>query len=104
MYLDRLQTMRVTFEEICQGQDPWIPLGNFMNDWYAYHSDRRPELIADPLTRQNCRGGRPSVQPQWSGSATPTTFFVPLGSFPRHIRFLNPGFFMTERKCDRDYS
>jgi hypothetical protein len=49
MYLDRLQTMRVTFEEICQGQDPWIPLGNFMNDWYAYHSDRRPELIADPL-------------------------------------------------------
>lgn len=49
MYLDRLQTMRLTFEEICQGQDPWISLGNFMNDWYAYHSDRRPELIADPL-------------------------------------------------------
>jgi hypothetical protein len=30
MYLDRQQMMRVTFEEICQGQDPWIPLGNFM--------------------------------------------------------------------------
>jgi hypothetical protein len=38
---------------------------------------------------------------QWSGSATPTTFFVPLGSFPRHIRSLSPGFFMTERKSDR---
>lgn len=49
MYLDQLQTMRVTFEEICQGQDPWIPLGNFLNDWYAYHPDRRPELVADPL-------------------------------------------------------
>ena len=49
MYLDRLQTMRVSFEEICQGQTPWVPLGNFMNDWYAYHPDRRAELVADPL-------------------------------------------------------
>ena len=49
MYLSQLQTMQRTFEEICQGQDPWIPLGNFMNDWYAYHADRRAELIADSL-------------------------------------------------------
>jgi hypothetical protein len=49
MYLNHLQTMCLSFEEICQGQDPWIPLGNFMNDWYAYHADRRAELVADPL-------------------------------------------------------
>ncbi len=49
MYLDHFQTMRLTFEEICQGQDPWVPLGNFMNDWYAYHRDRRSDLVADPL-------------------------------------------------------
>lgn len=49
MYRTQLQTMKLSFEEICQGQDPWIPLGNFMNDWYAYHKDQRSELVADPL-------------------------------------------------------
>ncbi len=29
--------------------DMWVPLGNFMNDWYAYHRDRRSDLVADPL-------------------------------------------------------
>lgn len=61
MYLDRLQTMRLSFEEICQGQDPWIPLGNFMNDWYAYHADRRQELVADPLPETY-----PSAFHQWA--------------------------------------
>ncbi|HLG76139.1 MAG TPA: hypothetical protein VKX46_06975 [Ktedonobacteraceae bacterium] len=41
--------MRRTFEEICQGQHPWLPLGNFMNDWYASQVDRRADLVADPL-------------------------------------------------------
>ena len=43
------QTMRVSFEEICLGQSPWIPLGNFMNDWYASHLMDRARLVADPL-------------------------------------------------------
>ncbi len=61
MYLDRLQTMQLSFEEICQGQDPWIPLGNFMNDWYTYHPGRRPELVADPLPETY-----PSAFHQWA--------------------------------------
>lgn len=44
-----LQTMRLSFEQICQGQNPWIPLGNFMNDWYELHADCREQLIVEPL-------------------------------------------------------
>jgi hypothetical protein len=43
------RTMQQTFEEICTGQDPWIPLGKFMNHWYGDHPDERGRLIIDPL-------------------------------------------------------
>lgn len=43
------QTMHLCFEEICLGQSPWIPLGNFMNDWYSKHLNERESLIIDPL-------------------------------------------------------
>jgi|SRR5581483_1574244 len=48
-------TMRQAFQEICRDiQDgsetnPWVPLGNFMNSWFAYHKNRRELLIKDPL-------------------------------------------------------
>jgi hypothetical protein len=47
--LDTLQTMSLTFQEICQGERPWTALGNFMNYWYAYAKDQREALVADPL-------------------------------------------------------
>ena len=43
------RTMRQTFEEVCAGEDPWIPLGKFMNHWYGDHPDERERLINDPL-------------------------------------------------------
>ncbi len=43
------QTMKSSFEQICQGKRVWTALGNFMNDWYAYHEDEREKLIIDPL-------------------------------------------------------
>lgn len=46
---DRYQTMRLSFEQICQGENPWIPLGIFMNHWYGCHFDERERLIVDPL-------------------------------------------------------
>ncbi len=46
---DQLQTMMLTFQEICQGESPWIALGNFMNDWFAYAKDRRAQLVADSI-------------------------------------------------------
>src|SRR5260370_15840546 len=45
----KLQTMRLSFEEICQGEDPWIPLGNFMHSWYGGHPEHRTKMVVDPL-------------------------------------------------------
>ncbi|MGH2509165.1 MAG: hypothetical protein ACRDHZ_17435 [Ktedonobacteraceae bacterium] len=46
---DQLQTMAVSYAEICQGEEPWVALGNFMNDWFDYAKDRRAELVVDPI-------------------------------------------------------
>ena len=43
-----LQTMAYAYQEICQGEEPWVALGNFMNAWFANAKDRRDELVADP--------------------------------------------------------
>jgi hypothetical protein len=59
------QTMQHTFEDICQGQHPWVALGNFMNSWYAYHADQRTALIADPLPENY-----PSEMHQWATFCT----------------------------------
>lgn len=48
--VDHLQTITLTYQEICQGEQPWIALGNFMNDWFDYARDRRVELITAPLS------------------------------------------------------
>ncbi len=48
--IDHLQTISLTYEEICQGEKPWIALGNFMNDWFDYAKDKRSELVVAPLT------------------------------------------------------
>lgn len=44
---DPLQTMARAYREICKGREPWVELGNFMNEWFAYAVDRRPELVAE---------------------------------------------------------
>ncbi len=41
--------MALIYQEICRGEQPWVALGNFMNDWFDYASDRRVELITAPL-------------------------------------------------------
>ena len=46
---DRLQTMMLTYVEICQGETPWVALGNFMNDWFEDAKDRREQLVMDPI-------------------------------------------------------
>jgi len=48
--IDHLQKMALTYQEICQGEQPWVALGNFINDWFGYATDRRAQLIADPIT------------------------------------------------------
>ncbi len=49
MYIEELQTIQVSFREICEGEDPWLPLGNFMNDFFGNFPDRREELVKDPI-------------------------------------------------------
>jgi hypothetical protein len=46
---DQLQTMALTYAEICQGETPWVALGNFMNDWFDDAKDRREQLVAEPI-------------------------------------------------------
>ncbi len=61
MFLGHYQTMRLSFEQICQGETPWVALGNFMNDWYAYHVDERERLVVDPLPE-----GYPQEYHKWA--------------------------------------
>jgi len=47
--IDHLQTMALTYQEIVQGEEPWVAMGNFMNDWFAYAKDKRTQLVAEPV-------------------------------------------------------
>ena len=44
-----LQTMALTYREICEGETPWVALGNFLNDFFGNFPDRREELIHTPI-------------------------------------------------------
>lgn len=46
---EQLQTIHLSFQEICEGADPWIPLGNFMNDFFGNFPDQREELVKEPI-------------------------------------------------------
>ena len=45
------QTMKWAYDQICAGGRPWTALGNFMNAWYGYATDRRANLISEPITQ-----------------------------------------------------
>lgn len=47
---DHLQTMAIAYQEICQGEAPWVALGNFMNAWFGYATEERTQLVADPIS------------------------------------------------------
>ena len=44
-----LHTMALTYQAICQGESPWVALGNFMNEWFDYAREQREHLVADPI-------------------------------------------------------
>ncbi|HEU5382136.1 MAG TPA: hypothetical protein VFV38_42515 [Ktedonobacteraceae bacterium] len=46
---NQLQTMAITYAEICQGKTPWVALGNFMNDWFDDAKELREQLVAEPI-------------------------------------------------------
>ena len=47
--LHELQTMSISYQEICAGEGPWIALGNFMNDFFGNFTKQRLELVQDPI-------------------------------------------------------
>jgi hypothetical protein len=47
--LSQLNTMRYAYQEIVQGQRPWVALGDFMNDFWGYFPQYRQELLADSI-------------------------------------------------------
>ena len=46
----QLQTIAVSYQEICEGERPWTALGNFMNDFFGNFPGQREDLVKDPLT------------------------------------------------------
>lgn len=92
MFLDHYQTMRLSFEQICQGEAPWIALGNFMNDWYAYHFEERERLVVDPLLEKY-----PQKYHQWAAfCAASVVWFCSTYEVPCPSWADNPCFVLSE--------
>ncbi|MGH2478341.1 MAG: hypothetical protein ACRDHW_01600 [Ktedonobacteraceae bacterium] len=70
---DPLQTFARAYQEICAGDDPWVALGNFLNDWFVYEIKRRAELIAEqPAQLEN-----PTLEQQrWSSFIAASTEYL----------------------------
>ena len=45
----RWHTIADTFDQICAKQEPWVAIGNFLNDWWFYAAEHRRELIDKPI-------------------------------------------------------
>jgi hypothetical protein len=102
-----LQTMRMTCQEIFQGERPWTALGDFLNYWYSYAIDRRAELVQEPV--QEPENVTPELHqwavfcaasveylcftynipcPEWvdAYAALPEPYFTGLGSTRPHVQ------------------
>ena len=44
-----LQTIKMTYDSIVEGERPWTALGDFMNYWFCYSTEQRAELIQESL-------------------------------------------------------
>ena len=44
-----LQTFQRSFAEILAGEDPWIPLGKMMHQFFGAYKMYRAELVRDPI-------------------------------------------------------
>ncbi len=44
-----LQTFRRSYAQILAGEDPWLPLGNFMHQFFGALKHLRPELVSESI-------------------------------------------------------
>ena len=68
-----LQSIRMTYDAIVQGERPWTALGDFLNYWNAYARDQREALIHDPL--QEPTRARPEHR-QWAAFCAATVEYL----------------------------
>lgn len=43
------RTIGETFELICAGTDPWVAIGNFLDDWRYIPVEQRNEMVFAPM-------------------------------------------------------
>ena len=44
-----LQTIKMTYQAIVEGERPWTALGDFMNYWFCYAIEQRAELVEEVI-------------------------------------------------------
>ncbi|HEX4208506.1 MAG TPA: hypothetical protein VHZ51_30725 [Ktedonobacteraceae bacterium] len=101
----QLQTMSIAFRQICEGERDWTALGNFMNYWYSYAKDRRPELMTDPLPEYDTQS---LYQHRWAVFCAASvewfcdTYTVPCPSWvhdPRYTALADPWYFYEHEEA-----
>ena len=45
----RLETVSQAFERVQHGEDPWIAIGDFLDDWGRAEKDKRRLLVSAPI-------------------------------------------------------
>lgn len=45
----RLQTFQRSYAQIIAGDDPWLPLGNMMHQFFGAYKQFRAELVREPI-------------------------------------------------------
>lgn len=45
----RLQTFQRSYAQILAGDDPWLPLGNFMHQFFGAYQQYRADLVREPI-------------------------------------------------------
>jgi hypothetical protein len=43
------QPIKQAYEDIRNGDDPWVAVGNFSHDWFGNFTDQRTELVQEPV-------------------------------------------------------
>lgn len=76
----RPEPVNRAFARILAGEDEWIALGDFLDDWYRATADQRRALIADPLPSAVGHGQR---EDRWEALLTAVVDWLCWISDPR---------------------
>lgn len=89
-----LQTIRCSFEQICAGEEPWLPLGNFMHQFFGYYKHLRSELVQEAIkVPEHCS----AEQFQWAVfCAASVDYLCKKYDIPCPVWALNPRYRLEE--------